>query len=214
MKLLITAGPTREYLDPVRFLSNRSTGKMGYALAAEGVRRGHEVWLISGPVVLTAPDGAKLLSVVCAADMHAAVMEALPEVDALIMCAAVADWRPRRIATEKLKKDVMSGTLELERTDDILASVSQVRRGDQRIIGFAAETERVYESALDKCRRKSLDMVVANDVSRADAGFESDTNEVMLVTADGESEPIPRMSKSKVARRILDWLDRSVVRSG
>lgn len=208
MKILITAGPTREYLDPVRFLSNRSTGKMGYALAEEAVSRGHGVLLISGPVSCQAPEAVAVKPVVSASEMESAVLAGLPDADVLIMCAAVADWRPREEALQKLKKDQMSGVLELERTPDILESVKPVRRAGQRVIGFAAETEDVCASALAKCRRKSLDMIVANDVSRADAGFESDDNAVWLITPDGASEEVDLMAKSGIAKRIMDWLER------
>lgn len=206
MNLLVTAGPTREFLDPVRFLSNRSTGKMGYALAEAGVARGHSVRLISGPVSLVPPEGAALTRVTSAADMLAAVLDALAGCDALVMCAAVADWRPRQIAVQKLKKSTMSGTLELERTADILQAVRGLRRPGQLVVGFAAETENLLAAADGKRSAKGLDLIVANDVSRDDAGFEVDTNAVCLVTAGGV-EPLPLMSKRAVADRILDWIE-------
>lgn len=206
MNLLVTAGPTREFLDPVRFLSNRSTGRMGYALAAAGVARGHAVRLISGPVALEPPAGVALTRVTSAAEMLSAVLEALPTCEALVMCAAVADWRPRQVAAQKLKKNAMSGTLELERTADILQAVQGVRRPDQLMIGFAAETENLTAAADGKRRAKGLDLVVANDVSRSDAGFEVDTNAVCLVSAAGV-EALPLMPKRAVAERILDWIE-------
>jgi len=206
MNLLVTAGPTREFLDPVRFLSNRSTGKMGYALAEAGVARGHAVRLISGPVSLGPPEGAALTRVTSAADMLAAVLDALADCDALVMCAAVADWRPKLIALQKLKKSTMSGTLELERTADILQAVKGRRRPGQLVVGFAAETENLLAAADGKRSAKGLDLIVANDVSRDDAGFEVDTNAVCLVTASGV-EPLPLMSKRAVAERILDWIE-------
>ncbi|HAS82738.1 MAG TPA: bifunctional 4'-phosphopantothenoylcysteine decarboxylase/phosphopantothenoylcysteine synthetase, partial [Verrucomicrobia bacterium] len=137
MKLLVTAGPTREFLDPVRFLSNRSTGKMGYAVAAAGVARGHEVVLVSGPVSLPPPVGVSTLRVVSAADMLEAVFASFDTCDALVMSAAVADWRPKNRAVQKLKKNTMSGTLELERTVDILRALRERRRTEQTVIGFA-----------------------------------------------------------------------------
>ncbi len=202
MKLLVTAGPTREFLDPVRFLSNRSTGKMGYAIAMAGAAHGHIVHLISGPVALDPPTGIQVTRVITAAEMLDAVRQALPTCDALIMCAAVADWRPRLRATQKLKKDTMSTMLELERTTDILQAVQADRRPDQIIVGFAAETEHVTAYAEGKRRRKGLDMIVANDVGRTDAGFEADTNAVSFISASG-IESLPLMSKHEVAERLL-----------
>jgi len=207
MNILVTAGPTREFLDPVRFLSNRSTGKMGYALAGAGAGRGHAVRLISGPVALPAPDGVALTRVTTAADMLAAVLAALADCDVLVMCAAVADWRPKQVAAQKLKKGAMSGTLELERTPDILQAVCGRRHPGQLVVGFAAETQDVVASADGKRMAKGLDMIVANDVSRSDAGFAVDTNAVCLISADGR-ETLPLMSKRAVAERILDWLEK------
>ncbi len=206
MNLLVTAGPTRELLDPVRFLSNRSTGRMGYALAAAGLARGHVVRLVSGPVALEPPTGATVTRVITAAEMLAAVLDGLASCDVLVMCAAVADWRPKACATQKLKKNAMSGTLELERTVDILQAVKGQRRPGQLVIGFAAETENLTAAADGKRLAKGLDLVVANDVSRADAGFEVDTNAVCLVSAAGV-ESLPLMSKRAVAERILDWIE-------
>lgn len=209
MNLLVTAGPTREFLDPVRFLSNRSTGRMGYALAAAGVARGHAVRLISGPVALEPPAGAAVTRVTSAAEMLAAVLDGLAACEALVMCAAVADWRPKRVAAQKLKKIAMNGTLELERTADILQAVQGLRRPGQLVVGFAAETENLTASADGKRLAKGLDMVVANDVSRADSGFEVDTNAVCLVTAAGV-ETLPLMSKRDVAERILGWIEANI----
>lgn len=206
MKLLVTAGPTREFLDPVRFLSNRSTGRMGYALAAAGVARGHAVRLISGPVALEAPAGVVVTRVTSAAEMLSAVLDGLADCEALVMCAAVADWRPKQVAAQKLKKNAMSGTLELERTADILQAVRGQRRPGQLVVGFAAETENLTAAADGKRMAKGLDLVVANDVSRTDAGFEVDTNAVCLVSASGV-ETLPLMSKRAVAERILDWIE-------
>jgi phosphopantothenoylcysteine decarboxylase/phosphopantothenate--cysteine ligase len=206
MNLLVTAGPTREFLDPVRFLSNRSTGRMGYALAEAGVARFHAVRLISGPVALEPPPGAVVTRVTTAAEMLAAVLNSLDACDVLVMCAAVADWRPKHVSAHKLKKNAMSGTLELERTVDILQAVQALRRPEQLIIGFAAETENLTAAADGKRRAKGLDLVVANDVSRSDAGFEVDTNAVCLISAAGV-DTLPLMSKRAVADRILDWIE-------
>jgi len=205
MRILVTAGPTREALDPVRFLSNRSTGKMGYAIAAVAAERGHEVRLISGPVALEAPGGVAVSPVVSAADMLDAVLGDLGWCDALVMSAAVADWRPKSVAAEKLKKAEMAATLELERTEDILKAVAEVKQG-QVVVGFAAETEDLLTEARRKLQAKQLDLIVANDVSRPDAGFAVDTNAVTLVTAD-RADALPLMSKREVAKRLLQWLE-------
>ncbi len=206
MRLLVTAGPTREFLDPVRFLSNRSTGKMGYAVAAAGMERGHAVRLISGPVALAPPPGTDVVQVTSAAEMLEAVLAALADCDALVMCAAVADWRPKRIATEKLKKAQMHGTLELERTADILHAVRTRRRPAQCIVGFAAETCNVTAAAAGKLAVKGLDLVVANDVSRTDAGFGVDTNAVSFVTASG-IKTLPLMTKRAAAEQLIAWIE-------
>ncbi len=203
MRIVITAGPTREYVDPVRFLSNRSTGRMGYALAAAAVAGGHTVTLISGPVALAAPDHVRLVPVVSAADMLDAVLRELPACEVLIMCAAVADWRPRTIAAHKCKKDEMPDTLLLERTADILEAVQQQRSAGQVIVGFAAETSDLLQHAHSKLVRKDLDMIVANDVSRADAGFEAETNAVLLLEREGGTTECPLQSKATIARQIL-----------
>jgi len=203
MKILVTAGATREAIDPVRFLSNRSTGKMGYAVAGVAVERGHEVRLVSGPVAMDEPSGVSVVRVVSAADMLDAVLADFGWCDVLVMCAAVADWRPRVVAEQKMKKfDAGDGmTLELERTVDILQAVGDVKQS-QVVVGFAAETENMLSEARRKLVAKGLDMIVANDVSRADAGFEVDTNAVTFVTANGEVV-LPLMSKCAVADRLI-----------
>jgi len=205
MRILVTAGPTREALDPVRFLSNRSTGKMGYAIAAVAAERGHEVRLISGPVALEAPGGVAVSPVVSAADMLDAVLGDLGWCDALVMSAAVADWRPKSVAAEKLKKAEMAASLELERTEDILKTVAEMKQG-QIVVGFAAETENLLTEARRKLQAKQLDLIVANDVSRPDAGFAVDTNAVTLITAE-TADALPLMSKREVAKRLLQWLE-------
>lgn len=206
MRILITAGPTREAIDPVRFLSNRSSGKMGYALARVAARRGHRVTLISGPVALRPPLNVSLVAVVTADEMLAAVRRHLCRCDALIMAAAVADWRPRHVRAQKIKKATGSRLLRLELTPDILKNV-QSQKGRRVFIGFAAETERLQVEARRKLKEKGLDLIVANDVSRSDAGFEVDTNRVTLIEAAGGVRSLPLMSKIKVAAQILNWLE-------
>ncbi len=205
MRLLITAGPTREHIDPVRFISNRSTGKMGFALAERAAARGHTVTLIAGPVALATPAAVRRLDVVSAAEMLDAVRAELPAADALIMCAAVADWRPRSIHPVKLKKREMSATLELEPNPDILLTVKPAK-GGRLFVGFAAETGDPLAEARRKLESKGLDLMVANDVSQPGAGFATDTNRVTLLAPGAPAERLPLMSKRDVADRILDRL--------
>ena len=207
MKILITAGPTREAIDPVRFIGNRSTGKMGYAVLFRALARGHEARLVTGPVSLDAPESVHTVAVESAAEMLEAVKANVEWCDCLIMVAAVADWRPKRASAQKLKKSEMKPVLELERTDDILGSVLPAK-GERLFVGFAAETGDVGAEAQRKLRDKQLDLVVANDVSRCDAGFAVDTNVVTLYASDGTSEDLPLMSKREVADKILDWVER------
>ena len=205
MRFLITAGPTREFLDPVRFLSNRSTGKMGYAVAESALRRKHGVTLISGPVALAEPKGARVVGVVSAREMLAAVKRHLPHCDALVMCAAVADWRPAKKAATKLKKRTMAPVMALVPNPDILLAV-RAKKGRRLFVGFAAETGRMEAEARDKLRRKGLDMIVANDIRRKDAGFEADTNRVALITVE-RTIRLPLMSKRDVGKRIVEWCE-------
>lgn len=208
MKILVTAGPTREALDPVRFLSNRSSGRMGYAVARAAAERGHDVRLVSGPVAIDAPACERVIRVTSADEMLSAVREHLPWCDALVMTAAVADWRPSRFSAEKLKKGEADGiTLQLVPTVDILSDVRSLKQG-RIFVGFAAETERVVEAAKRKCREKPLDLIVANDVSASDAGFEVDTNRVTLIDPAGNAESLPVMSKLDVGRRLVEWVER------
>lgn len=200
MRIVITAGPTREYLDPVRFLSNPSTGKMGFAIAAAAARRGHGVTLVAGPVSLKTPKGVRRIDVVSAREMLAAVRK--QKADVLIAAAAVADWRPEKRAVKKLKKSAMTGTLRLARNPDILKTVKGVRK-----VGFAAETGNPVKEALRKCREKGLEFVVANDVTERGAGFGTDTNRVTLVFPDGRVCRLSIMTKTMVARRIIDELE-------
>ena len=201
MRFVVTAGPTREHLDPVRFLSNPSTGKMGFAVARAAARRGHAVTLVAGPVALKTPKGVTRVDVVSARDMLRAVAEALaggrgPAV--FVATAAVADWRPARCAARKLKKAQMSGTLRLVRNPDILASVKGCRK-----VGFAAETHDVLKEAARKCAAKGLEMIVANDVTEKGCGFGTDTNRVTFLRRDGCVEALALMSKRAVAERIV-----------
>lgn len=208
MRVLVTAGPTREALDPVRFISNRSTGKMGYAVARAARRRGHEVMLISGPVALPPPAGVDVTDVTSAAELAAAVADCVPWCDALVMAAAVADWRPATVSARKLKKHGYGRamTLELVRTEDVLQSVRDAK-GDRLFVGFAAETEQLVTHAREKLVAKGLDAIVANDVTHPDAGFAVDTNTVALVLPDGTAEPWPNATKDAVAERLVAWME-------
>jgi phosphopantothenoylcysteine decarboxylase/phosphopantothenate--cysteine ligase len=197
MHVVVTAGPTREAIDPVRFISNRSSGKMGFAIAAALAGRGHRVTLIAGPVGLETPAGVERIDVISAADMARAVQDAFAGCDALIMAAAVADWRPARVSETKLKKQDMAAMIQLERTDDILMLVKPLRQ-HQVVVGFAAETADPRPEARRKLHAKGLDLVVANDLSAPDAGFAVDTNRVVLVSAD-EDERLPLLPKKDVA---------------
>ena len=211
MKVVVTAGPTREFIDPVRFLSNPSTGKMGFALAAEAARRGHEVVLVAGPVSLPTPKGVSRVDVVSAREMCAAVHAAVGRPSArnpvvVISAAAVADWRPAKCAAKKLKKGQMSDTLKLVRNPDILKTLSRTDAcvaGSLGLVGFAAETGDAIAEAARKCREKKLSFVVANDVTAPGAGFGVDTNKVAFVYPDGRVESLPTMSKCAVARRVV-----------
>lgn len=201
--VLITAGPTREPLDPVRFISNRSSGKMGYALAEAASFRGARVLLVSGPVNLAPPENVELISVQTAAEMHHAVMAHLDEATIVIKSAAVADYHVARVPAQKVKKTAMRLSLELDPTPDILAEIGR-RKGDQLLIGFAAETENLISEAKRKMETKNCDMVVANLVSQDGTGFESDQNEVVIVMRTGETVSPPRGQKREIADEILD----------
>jgi phosphopantothenoylcysteine decarboxylase/phosphopantothenate--cysteine ligase len=202
-RVLIAAGPTYEPIDPVRGLTNRSSGRMGFALAEAALARGADVTLVSGPVTLAPPRSANTINVRSAAEMYSAVMDNLAAATIVIMAAAVADFRPARTADQKIKKEVTGGLmLELERTEDILAAIGQ-RKGGRLVVGFAAETENVIENARKKLAGKQADLIVANDVSQHDAGFDVETNRVALVTRSEVIE-LPILSKREVADRILD----------
>lgn len=203
--LLVTAGPTREPIDPVRFLSNRSSGKMGYAVAAAAWRRGAEVTLVSGPTALPAPHGVRTVEVETAREMQHQLEAALPGKDALVMAAAVADYRPRRVEAHKIKRRAAGNLrLELEPNPDILSTLPRPK--GCLMIGFAAETGPPVAEAKRKLSEKRLDMVVANDVTAAGAGFDKDTNRVTLVAAGGQTIELPLLEKEEAAERICDWL--------
>jgi len=201
--VLVTAGPTREELDPVRYLSNYSSGKMGYAIARAAVVRGARVILVSGPSALSPPAGVEFVPVTSAGEMFAAVLEQAEQATVIFKAAAVADYRPAARAGEKIKKQASSLTLELEKNPDILAELGR-RKGKALLIGFAAETEDLLQNAQAKLQAKQLDMIIANDVAAAGSGFDVDTNEVTLLFPDGREKGIARMSKEQVAHRLLD----------
>jgi phosphopantothenoylcysteine decarboxylase / phosphopantothenate---cysteine ligase len=201
--VLVTAGPTYEDLDPVRYLTNRSSGKMGYAVAEAAARRGARVILVSGPTSLESPAGVERIAIRTAEEMHRAVQEKFLESSIAIFAAAVADYRPVQSFDQKIKRDKKPLTLSLEATPDTLASVAK-NKGDRLVVGFAAETERVAENARKKLTAKNADMIVANDVTAEGAGFDHNTNIVTLFARDGRDLPLPRMNKTEVAQRILD----------
>jgi len=201
--ILVTAGPTREALDPVRFLTNRSSGKMGYAVAEAAVRRGAKVILVSGPTELKIPEGVDWMPVNTAEEMRNSVLERAPEANVVVMAAAVADYRPAVARASKLKRGEHALTLQLEPTPDILAQLGR-EKGSRFLIGFAAETDRMAENARAKLVRKGADMMVANDVTQQGAGFDGDTNIVTLLLRDGRDIALPKMSKFDVANRIFD----------
>jgi phosphopantothenoylcysteine decarboxylase/phosphopantothenate--cysteine ligase len=208
--VIVTAGPTFEDIDPVRFVGNRSSGRMGYAVAHEAARRGAAVVLVTGPTHLDPPPGVDVVRVRSAADMHRAVMDRAAGADVVVMAAAVADYTPQAVADQKVAKQDGGWSLPLVRTTDILADLGRLpsrTSGRPVLVGFAAETHDVLAHADAKRRRKGVDLIVANDVTRPDAGFEVDTNAVTFVSDDG-LEPLPVLSKAVVAERILDRVER------
>lgn len=202
-KILVTAGPTQEAIDPVRYITNHSTGKMGYAIARAGARRGAEVTLVSGPVNQSVPLGVTLVPVVSARDMFEAVTSRSAKQDAIIKSAAVADYRPAVVGTEKTKKSDGDMSIALERTDDILSWLGDHRREGQFLCGFSMETQNMLENSKAKLEKKHVDMIVANNLKTAGAGFGTDTNVVTLITKDG-AEELEKMSKDQVAHVLLD----------
>ena len=204
LRVMVTAGPSREALDPVRYISNRSSGKMGYAIAQAAQKRGAEVTLLSGPVAIEAPQGVKLVPFTTTQELLDRASELAQEQDLLIQAAAPADYRAKEIAPQKIKKQGGEPmTFTLVENPDVAATLGKAKRRGQVFVGFAAETNDVLAHARDKLARKNLDMIVANDVTRPGAGFDVDTNIVTLITKDGQ-EALPMMSKAEVAQRILD----------
>jgi phosphopantothenoylcysteine decarboxylase/phosphopantothenate--cysteine ligase len=204
LRVLVSAGPTAEPLDPVRVLTNRSSGKMGFRIAERARDRGARVLLVSGPSPELDPEGVEMARVQTAAQMKDAILARLDGVDVVVMAAAVADYRPEVEAPQKIKKDEKPLALKLVRTDDILMAIAGRRKDEQTIVGFAAETESLERNAREKLARKKLDLIVANDVSRPDSGFEVDNNEATLFRADGGVRKLPLMSKLALADEILD----------
>lgn len=202
-KVLVTAGPTREAVDPVRFLSNHSTGKMGYALARAAMQRGAEVTLVTGPTSLKRPEFVKVVEIVTAAELFEAVLAVSGEQDIIIKAAAVADYRPSCVSSEKVKKAEGEMSISLSRTEDTLKALGERKREGQFLCGFSMETERMLEHSREKLAKKNLDMIVANNLRVEGAGFGTDTNVVTIITGDGEVS-LPKMSKEEVAHRILD----------
>ena len=210
-RILITAGPTRERIDPVRYITNFSSGKMGYALAEEAVKLGADVILVSGPVSLAPPARVKVLQVTSAHQMYDTKLAHFPETDIIIKTAAVADYRPKSVASQKLKKKTDTLVIELEKTVDILAALGK-RKNQQFLVGFAAETENIEENAKEKLRKKNLDLIVVNDVTQEGAGFGVDTNIVTIYRKNGTKLALPKMSKTRVARVILEEIATSLIK--
>jgi len=202
--VLVTAGPTREALDPVRFISNRSSGKMGYAIAEAASRRGADVTLISGPTTLTPPENVKLVNVESAIQMRDEVISCASQSQIIIMSAAVSDYRPKDFSTQKIKRGENIITIVLEENPDILAELGRDKRDGQILVGFSMETENLIENSRKKLEKKNADFIVANDVSKEGAGFGTDTNMVTLISSSGQIKELPLMSKYDVANAILD----------
>ena len=205
--MLVSAGPSREAIDPVRFVSNRSSGRMGYAVAAAARARGHDVCLVSGPVALEPPRGVDVVRVTTAAEMLAAVRKRVGGCDLLVMAAAVADWRPKRPAARKLKKRAGPPRIAWEPTPDILQALAPLKKKTQTFCGFAAETHGLAREARRKLREKNLDAIAANDVSKKDRGFEAERNALAVYFADGRVEHIALAAKTECARRLMRALD-------
>ncbi len=207
IKFLVSSGPTRERIDAVRFISNRSSGRMGNAIAEAAREAGCDVTLVSGPVSIAPPEGVEVVGVESAADMAREIRARASGADVVVMAAAVADFRPVRLVEGKLKKDSVEGplTLELERTEDILESLGGERGADgPLLVGFAAEMERLEENASEKLRRKNLDWIVANDVSGNEGGFASERNAAIMLSRDGNRMEFPLMVKRELAKRVVD----------
>jgi len=203
-KIVVTAGPTREAIDPARFLSNRSSGKMGYAVAEEAMLRGAEVVLVSGPTALPSPADVRLVRVISALEMYEAVLAEAADADVVIKSAAVADYRPAEVFADKVKKDQIDLSLRLCANPDILLELGRRKRPGQILVGFAAETRDLEAAGRKKLAAKNLDLIAVNNVKAENTGFEADTNQLLLLRADGGSESLPLASKSKVAAMLLD----------
>jgi len=213
LKIMVTAGPTVEAIDPVRYITNRSSGKMGYAIARAAVMRGAEVTLISGPTALAPPAGSILVNIKTAEEMKIAVFETYEKMDVVIKAAAVADYRPSQSADQKIKKTKDDMSINLVKNPDILSELGKSSSRINRVlVGFAAETENVLDNAKDKMTSKNLDMIVVNDVTRKDAGFDVDTNKVNFIFKDGSNEELPLLTKEDVANRLLDKI--KLIREG
>jgi phosphopantothenoylcysteine decarboxylase/phosphopantothenate--cysteine ligase len=206
LRILVSAGPTREAIDPVRYITNRSSGKMGYAIARAAIMRGAEVDLVSGPVNLEVPFGVKKYDVESAEEMGKAIFELSKKVDLIIMSAAVADYKPSKIEPQKIKKVSDELDLHLTRTVDILDELSKIKKSDQFIVGFAAETENIVENSKRKLESKKIDMIIANDVSRKDIGFDSNYDEVDVFFKEAQPVHIDRMDKNSLANKLLDLI--------
>ena len=212
LRILVTAGPTHEPLDPVRYISNPSSGKMGYAVAEQAKARGAEVVLISGPTHLKPPMGVGFKACKTAGEMNSLVQKCFPECDVLVMSAAVGDFTAEKLEKEKIKKTSREGqTLNLVPTKDILMEVSKIKT-QQFVVGFAAETQNLTQSALEKLRNKKLDLIVANDISAPGIGFQSDNNQVTLVDSNEQVENLPRMAKQEIANILLDKISKDALR--
>jgi len=211
VRFVVTAGPTREAIDPVRFISNRSSGKMGYAIAEAALAKKYEVTLISGPASIAPPRGAKNVSIITSDELYAAVHRAIRECDVLVMCAAVADYKPAAVSARKMKKRKTSFALTLVPTRDILASLP--KRRNYLVVGFAAETHDLKQNAQKKLRAKNCDVIVANDVSGSETGMESDENEVTIFFRNGESKKISRASKKIIARELVKIISKMLEKS-
>ena len=201
--VLVTAGPTQEKIDPVRYITNHSTGKMGYAIAREAKKRGAEVILVSGPSALTPPEGVRTIKIESASSMREAVLAEYPSVDIVIKAAAVADYRVKNVSDHKIKKKDEELVLHLEKNPDILKELGELKQ-KQTLVGFAAETQKLIDYAKEKIQKKNLDMIIANDVSKPGAGFNTDTNIIKIITRDGNIEELPMASKDSLAGEILD----------
>jgi phosphopantothenoylcysteine decarboxylase/phosphopantothenate--cysteine ligase len=212
VRFVVTAGPTREAIDPVRFISNRSSGKMGYAIAEAALAQGHEVTLISGPAAIAPPRDATFVSITTSDEMDDAVQRALPNCDVLVMCAAVSDYKPAAVSPRKMKKRNAPFALRLIATRDILASLPKDNR-QFLVVGFAAETHDLKINAREKLLRKNCDLMVANDVSGKDSGMESDENEVVIFFRNGEMKKISRAPKTKIARELVKIISKMLEKS-